>query len=52
MADTPIECNEKLTFDTREAAEGAAVYAEHRHGTKLKAYKCNKCQLWHLTSSS
>jgi hypothetical protein len=43
-------CNEKLSFDTKEAAEGAAIYAKHRHGTQQKTYKCKHCSLWHLTS--
>ena len=45
-----LACAEKLAFDSKEAAEGAAVYANHRHGTKLKVYKCRNCQLWHLAS--
>lgn len=44
-------CQEKLSFETKEAAEGAAVYAEHRHGAKLKVYQCKHCGLWHLASS-
>ena len=44
-------CSEKLAFESREAAEGAAVYAQHRHGTKLKVYKCRHCDLWHLASN-
>ncbi len=45
-----LTCNEKLAFDSKEAAEGAATYAMHRHGTKLGVYKCRQCGLWHLTS--
>jgi hypothetical protein len=40
MNDKSLPCSEKLTFESKEAAEGAAVYAKHRHGTKLKVYKC------------
>lgn len=47
---TQLPCAEKLAFQTKEAAEGAAVYAKHRHGTKLKVYQCKDCQLWHLAS--
>lgn len=43
-------CQDKLAFDTKEQAEGAAVYAQYQHGTKLKAYRCAECGLWHLTS--
>jgi len=46
-----LPCSEKLAFESREAAEGAAVYAQHRHGTKLKVYKCRHCDLWHLASN-
>jgi len=46
-----LPCSEKLAFESREAAEGAAVYARHRHGTKLKVYKCRHCNLWHLASN-
>lgn len=45
-----LPCNEKLSFESTEAAEGAAVYATHRHGIKLKVYKCKFCDLWHLAS--
>ena len=38
MDESRLPCQEKLVFDSKEAAEGAAVYAEHLHGTKLKAY--------------
>lgn len=45
-----MPCNDKLAFDTKEAAEGAATYAKYKHGTKLGVYKCSYCSLWHLTS--
>ncbi len=50
MEKVELPCNEKLVFNTKAAAEGAAVYAEHLHGTKLKVYKCKHCNLWHLAS--
>jgi len=50
MEAEPLPCAEKLVFMTKQAAEGAAVYANHLHGTKLKVYKCKDCQLWHLAS--
>ena len=43
-------CEDKLAFDTKEAAEGAATYAKFKYGTKLGVYKCGHCSLWHLTS--
>lgn len=48
--DSELPCSLKLTFDTKESAEGAAVYAKHMHGTRLTVYKCKYCQLWHLAS--
>ncbi len=50
MDESRLPCQEKLVFDSKEAAEGAAVYAEHLHGTKLKVYKCSHCNLWHLAT--
>lgn len=47
-----LPCVEKLSFDSKEAATGAAVYAKHRHGTKLKVYRCKHCGLWHLASGA
>jgi hypothetical protein len=46
-----LPCSEKLSFDTKVAAEGAATYANFQHGTKLKVYKCSHCKLWHLASA-
>lgn len=43
-------CKDKLAFDTERQARAAAVVAEHQHGTKLKAYLCRYCGLWHLSS--
>jgi hypothetical protein len=48
--DDELPCSEKLSFDTRKDAEGAAVYAQHRHGNRLKVYICKYCKLWHLAS--
>lgn len=45
-----LSCKDKLRFDTRSEAEASAVAIEHQRGTKLKAYKCKECQLWHLAS--
>jgi hypothetical protein len=49
MEDLP--CKEKLAFESKETAEGAAVYARHLHGAKLKVYQCKYCKLWHLASN-
>ena len=44
------QCSDKMAFNTKEEAEASAVTADWQHGTKLKAYLCKKCDLWHLTS--
>jgi predicted butyrate kinase (DUF1464 family) len=51
MEETKLPCAEKLVFNSKEAAEGAAVYAKHRHGTQLRIYICRFCKLWHLAST-
>jgi hypothetical protein len=45
-----LPCAEKIAFDTSKEAGAAANVAEYRYGTKLKAYQCSYCQLWHLSS--
>lgn len=50
MEESELTCSKKLAFETKESAEGAAIYAHHRHGTKLKVYRCRHCSLWHLAS--
>lgn len=46
-----LPCTDKLAFDTELEAEGAATYAKYLHGTRLKVYKCQHCNLWHLASA-
>lgn len=50
MTEQPLPCSDKLVFDNKEAAGGAATYAAHQYGTKLKIYRCKACSLWHLAS--
>jgi hypothetical protein len=45
-----LPCHDKMVFDTKKEAETTAIVAEHTRGTKLKAYLCAYCQLWHLSS--
>jgi hypothetical protein len=47
----PLPCADKLAFDTEAAARASANVAEYQHGTKLKAYVCRHCGLWHLSSA-
>ncbi len=44
-------CHAKMAFNSKKEAEATAVVAEHQHGTRLKAYKCRLCELWHLASA-
>jgi hypothetical protein len=46
-----LACGDKLRFDSRAEAEASAATIEHQRGTKLKAYKCQECRLWHLSST-
>lgn len=43
-------CADKLRFNSKKEALASATVALHQHGTKLKAYKCRHCGLWHLSS--
>ena len=45
-------CADKLVFDTESAARAEATAIRYRRGIKLKVYKCQHCQLWHLSSNS
>ena len=43
-------CSEKISFDSKKAAQTAVTVAEFQHGTRLKLYRCQHCNLWHLAS--
>lgn len=47
---TPRICNRKKRFATRQSAEEVAQKAWARAETKLRAYKCELCHQYHLTS--
>lgn len=47
---TPLPCAEKLTFNTKDEADASAAAVRYQRGTKLRAYECRYCRLWHLTS--
>lgn len=49
--DEQLACAEKIAYDTKSQAEGAAAAADWQHGVKLRAYKCRHCHLWHLSSN-
>jgi hypothetical protein len=51
MEEETKSCAEKLAFNTQKEAWTAATVARFQHGgTRLKAYKCKLCSLWHLAS--
>lgn len=45
-----LPCAQKLSFDTKTLAEGAALTADWQYGANLKVYLCRDCKLWHLAS--
>lgn len=47
----PLPCADKLAFDSEKEALDQARVIKWRRDTKLRAYKCRYCQLWHLSSS-
>lgn len=45
------DCAHKLVFDTEKDAVAVATTLNHQRDSKLSAYHCKGCALWHLTSS-
>lgn len=45
-----LPCADKVAFEAKEQAIGAAAAADWQYGSKLKVYRCRHCQLWHLAS--
>jgi hypothetical protein len=46
----PLPCDEKLVFDSEKQAVAVATTLKYQRSTKLKAYLCPNCKLWHLAS--
>lgn len=46
-----LPCADKLVFDTKAQAQASAVALAWQRGSKLKAYRCTHCGLWHLSSN-
>ncbi len=46
-----LPCADKLAFDTPEAAQATGTVSEWRYGSKLKAYRCKHCRLYHLSTA-
>ena len=49
---TELPCADKVAFDTREKADATATTSEWWYGTKMQAYVCQYCHLWHLSTNS
>jgi hypothetical protein len=45
-----LPCRDKITFDTLRQAGAAANVAEYQHGAHVVPYRCQYCDLWHLSS--
>ena len=43
-------CKKKLFFSEAEAKKFATRIAKMMGGRRQRAYKCEKCNLWHLTT--
>ncbi len=53
MNDKPeLPCKDKLVFDTKSEAQNMTLAVDWQRGSKLKAYKCSHCKLWHLSSNT
>lgn len=48
---TILPCGDKLAFDSEKEALDQARVIKWQRDTKLKAYRCRYCQLWHLSSN-
>jgi len=52
MADeTKLPCSDKISFDTKAQAEATATTTHYWYGHRPHAYRCQYCQLWHLSTS-
>lgn len=47
-----LPCADKLAFDSQKKALDQARVIKWQRGNKLKAYKCQYCELWHLSSNA
>lgn len=47
-----LPCKDKLAFDTKPQADGAAVAVKYQHGATVHSYLCRHCGLWHLSSGA
>ena len=47
------EHKDKLPFQSKEEAEAAIIQSKHFYeaDSNLKAYKCQQCNFWHITSN-
>lgn len=45
-------CGGKISYDSERSAKKARNHYEWKRGRELRAYPCNKCWGYHLTSES
>ncbi|MDL2341866.1 MAG: hypothetical protein QFB87_02185 [Patescibacteria group bacterium] len=50
MTDEPLPCADKLAFDTKTQASVSANVVQFQHGSTVHPYRCQYCDLWHLSS--
>lgn len=43
-----VACARKRPYGSRKIAMGHAAHARKKYGSKLGAYQCQHCGLWHL----
>ena len=51
VEDQALPCADKQAFNSEKEALDQARVIKWRRDTKLKAYKCRHCGLWHLSSN-
>jgi hypothetical protein len=51
MEEVILPCADKLSFDSIAAAQATGTVSKWRYGSKLKAYKCRFCRLYHLSTA-
>lgn len=50
--ETELPCKDKLAFDTKKQAEATVMVVDWQYGSKVHAYLCRYCKLWHLASGA
>lgn len=50
-AEVVLPCADKLVFDSKNQAQASVATIKWQRGTKLRAYQCRHCELWHMASA-